>query len=44
MSEQKVTWLTQDAYDRLAEELTEREEVTRAKITRTIELAREEGT
>ena len=43
MSEQKVTWLTQDAYDRLAEELTEREEVTRAKITRTIELAREEG-
>ncbi|MBK9433874.1 MAG: transcription elongation factor GreA [Micrococcales bacterium] len=43
MSEQKVTWLTQDAYDRLAEELTEREEVTRAEITRTIELAREEG-
>ena len=43
MSEQKVTWLTQDAYDRLAEELTEREEVTRAKITRAIELAREEG-
>ncbi len=43
MSEQKVTWLTQDAYDRLAEELTEREEVTRAKITKVIELAREEG-
>lgn len=43
MSEHKVTWLTQDAYDRLAEELTERTEVNRATITKTIELAREEG-
>lgn len=43
MSEQKVTWLTQDAYDRLSEELQERTEVTRPKISKTIELAREEG-
>lgn len=43
MSEHKVTWLTQDAYDRLVEELTERTEVTRSTITKTIELAREEG-
>ena len=43
MSEQKVTWLTQEAYDRLAEELTERTGVTRAHITKTIEVAREEG-
>ncbi|MEZ5185327.1 MAG: transcription elongation factor GreA [Candidatus Nanopelagicales bacterium] len=43
MSEQKVTWLTQEAYDRLSEELTERTEVTRAKITKAIEFAREEG-
>jgi transcription elongation factor GreA len=43
VSEHKVTWLTQDAYDRLTDELTERTEVTRAKITKAIELAREEG-
>ena len=43
MSEQKVHWLTQNAYDRLTEELTERTEVTRAKITKAIEIAREEG-
>ncbi|HQR79431.1 MAG TPA: transcription elongation factor GreA [Actinomycetota bacterium] len=42
-SEPKVTWLTQDAYDRLTQELTERTEVTRAKISKAIELAREEG-
>jgi len=38
-----TTWLTQEAYDRLQEELTERTEVTRPKITKLIELAREEG-
>ncbi|MCU0279612.1 MAG: transcription elongation factor GreA [Candidatus Nanopelagicales bacterium] len=43
MSEQKVTWLTQEAHDRLVAELTERTEVTRGKISKTIELAREEG-
>ena len=43
MTEQKVHWLTQNAYDRLTEELTERTEVTRPKISKAIELAREEG-
>ena len=43
VSDTKVTWLTQEAYDRLSTELTERIEVTRPKITRLIELAREEG-
>jgi transcription elongation factor GreA len=43
VSEQKVTWLTQDAYDRLTEELTERTDVTRAKISNAIAVAREEG-
>lgn len=42
-SEPQVTWLTQDAYDRLTQELTERTEVTRGKISKAIELAREEG-
>jgi transcription elongation factor GreA len=43
VSEQKVHWLTQEAYDRLTEELTERTEVRRAKISKAIGLAREEG-
>jgi len=43
VSDTKVTWLTQEAYDRLSTELTERIEVTRPKITKLIELAREEG-
>jgi transcription elongation factor GreA len=43
VSEQKVTWLTQEAHDRLAEELTERTEVIRTRITKAIEVAREEG-
>jgi transcription elongation factor GreA len=43
VSDTKVTWLTQEAYDRLSEELTERVEVTRPKISKLIELAREEG-
>jgi transcription elongation factor GreA len=43
VSDTKVTWLTQEAHDRLQEELTERIEVTRPKISKLIELAREEG-
>jgi transcription elongation factor GreA len=43
VSDTKVTWLTQEAYDRLSEELTDRVEVTRPKISKLIELAREEG-
>ncbi len=38
-----VTWLTQDGYDRLQEELTERSGPRRAEITKRIEAAREEG-
>lgn len=38
-----VTYLTQDAYDRLQTELTEREGPLRAEITKRIEAAREEG-
>ncbi|MFN8126221.1 MAG: transcription elongation factor GreA [Candidatus Nanopelagicales bacterium] len=38
-----VTWLTQDAYDRLQEELAERSGPRRAEIVKRIELAREEG-
>ena len=38
-----VTWLTQEGYDRLAEELAERSGPRRAEITKRIELAREEG-
>ena len=39
----EVTWLTQEAYDRLQGELTEREGPGRVEITKRIELAREEG-
>ena len=38
-----VTWLTQQAHDRLVEELAEREGPTRVEITKRIEAAREEG-
>lgn len=38
-----VTWLTQEGYDRLAEELADRSGPRRAEITKRIELAREEG-
>ncbi|MGA0210138.1 MAG: transcription elongation factor GreA [Candidatus Nanopelagicales bacterium] len=38
-----VTWLTQEAYDRLVEELAEREGPIRVEITKRIEAAREEG-
>ena len=37
------TWLTQEAYDRLAAELADREGPLRAEIVRRIGLAREEG-
>ena len=38
-----VIWLTQEAYDRLQGELTDREGPGRTEITKRIELAREEG-
>ncbi len=37
------TWLTQDAYDRLQEEMAERSGPRRAAIVKRIEAAREEG-
>lgn len=43
MSEIKNTWLTQEAYDRLAAEFEERQGLIRADITKKIETAREEG-
>ncbi len=43
MSEQPVTWLTQDAYDALQSELADREGPQRAEITARISFAREEG-
>ena len=38
-----ITWLTQDAHDRLQSELTERSGPRRSEITKRIEAAREEG-
>ncbi len=38
-----VTWLTQEGYDKLAEELADRSGPRRTEITKRIELAREEG-
>ena len=38
-----VTWLTQEAYDRLVDELAEREGPRRTEITKRIQAAREEG-
>jgi transcription elongation factor GreA len=43
MSEIKSTWLTQEAFDRLAAELAERQGIVRSDITKKIETAREEG-
>ena len=43
MSEQPASFLTQDAYDRLAAELEELSTVKRADIVKRIESAREEG-
>ena len=39
----EVTWLTQEGYDRLAAELSDRAGPRRQEITKRIELAREEG-
>ncbi|MCU0282797.1 MAG: transcription elongation factor GreA [Candidatus Nanopelagicales bacterium] len=39
----QTTWLTQEAHDRLAAELEQRQTTTRAEITRRIAAAREEG-
>ena len=39
----EITWLTQDAHDRLQSELTERSGPRRSEITKRIEAAREEG-
>lgn len=38
-----ITWLTQDAYDRLKAELDDRSGPMRAEIVKRIELARQEG-
>ena len=43
MSERNVTWLTQDAFDRLSNELTELSTTGRKEIAKKIEAAREEG-
>lgn len=43
MSEIKSTWLTQEAYNRLASEFDERQGAVRSDITKKIETAREEG-
>jgi transcription elongation factor GreA len=40
---ERVTWLTQDAYDRLREELDQLAGPGRAELARKIEAAREEG-
>ncbi len=43
MTEQPITWLTQEAYDRLQGELADRTGPTRNEIKNRIESAREEG-
>lgn len=43
MTETDITWLTQEAYDRLVEELADREGPTRENIKNRIAAAREEG-
>lgn len=43
MADSKTTWLTQEAFDRLQEELDERSGPRRQAITKRIEAAREEG-
>ncbi|HAN70138.1 MAG TPA: transcription elongation factor GreA, partial [Actinobacteria bacterium] len=43
MTETDITWLTQEAYDRLQEELADREGPTRENIKNRIAAAREEG-
>jgi len=43
MMSTEITWLTQEAYDRLEQELQERSGPRRTEITKRIEAAREEG-
>ncbi|WP_067781895.1 GreA/GreB family elongation factor [Actinomyces vulturis] len=43
MAESQGTWLTQDAYDRLVEELENRKTVLRKEIAQRVEAARQEG-
>jgi transcription elongation factor GreA len=43
MTEPSITWLTQEAHDRLQAELADREGPTRHEIKKRIEAAREEG-
>jgi transcription elongation factor GreA len=43
MTEHAITWLTQEAYDRLQQELADREGPRRHEIKKRIESAREEG-
>ena len=43
MSTEQETWLTQEAYDRLQDELSDRSGPRRSEITKRIEAAREEG-
>ena len=43
MSETSVTWLTQDAFDRLTGELEQLSNTGRLEIAKKIEIAREEG-
>jgi len=43
MIEIPTTWLTQDAFDRLQQELDDRSNAVRADITKKIEAARDEG-
>jgi transcription elongation factor GreA len=43
MTEQEITWLTQEAHDRLQQELADRQGPIRNEIKKRIEAAREEG-
>ena len=43
MTEQPITWLTQEAHDRLVDELADLEGPKRTEIKNKIEAAREEG-
>ncbi|AMD86712.1 GreA/GreB family elongation factor [Actinomyces radicidentis] len=42
-TEQQGTWLTQEAFDRLTEELKRRQETDRKEIAQRVEAARQEG-
>lgn len=43
MTQHEITWLTQEAYDRLQQELADRQGPVREEIKKRIEAAREEG-